>query len=93
MENTVLGNMKGGVTIIVEALGAIWNTPKEASKDLSHISSLVAAAMDRYSASVEEHETVVCFLVFPATGDPPSVSKYPVSDRRVRGHAPQLASQ
>jgi len=69
------------------------NIPKEAKKDLIHISSLVTVAIARYLASVEYLDTVVRFFIFQETGDPPIVTKYPVKDHLVSGQAPQSESQ
>ena len=69
-------------------IGYAINTPKDARRDLSQINSLVTMAMARYSASADDRETVVCFFVFHEIGDRPMVTKYPVSERRVRGQAP-----
>jgi len=68
-------------------------TPNEARKSLTHTSSLTADVRERYSASADDRETVVCFLVFQDIGEPPSLIKYPVRDRREIGHAPQSESQ
>ena len=37
--------------------------------------------------NAEDGDTVVCFFVFHDIGDPPSVTKYPVRERLVIGHA------
>ena len=57
----------------------------EAKNVFGRMSSLVTVAIDRYSASADDLETVVCFFVFHEIGDLPSVIKYPFSNRRVRG--------
>ena len=49
--------------------------------------------MEQYSVSADERETVACFLVFHEIGAPPRVTKYPVKDLLVTGHAPQSESQ
>jgi len=56
-------------------MGVHRNTPSEPKNVFNQISSLVVAAMDGYSVSVEERETVVCFFVRQATGEPPSVTR------------------
>jgi len=45
--------------------------PNEAKNVFSRTSSLVIVAIDRYSASADDLETVDCFLVFQETGEPP----------------------
>ena len=67
--------------------------PKEAGKDLIQINSLVTTAIARYSAFAEDLDTVLCFMVFQDTRDPPTVTKYPINDLLVRRHAPQSESQ
>ena len=47
----------------------------EARKDLIRSKSLVTVAIALYSASAEERDTVVCFLVLQETGDPPKEIK------------------
>ena len=65
--------------------------PKDARNDFNQTNTLLAAAMDRYSASAEDMEAVVCFFVFQEIGEPPSVTKYPVKERRVSEQAPHLS--
>jgi len=74
-------------------MGLSKKTPIAAKEALIQMSSLVAVAMALYSASAEERETIPCFLVFQATGDPPRVTRHPVGERLVMGHAPQSESQ
>ena len=69
------------------------NMPKEARRDCNQTNSLVTAAIIRYPVSADDLETVTSFLVFYETGDPPRVTKYPVKEHLVRGHAPQSKSQ
>ena len=57
------------------------------------MSSLLAKAMARYSASTDDLETVVCFFVFQAIGAVPSVIKYPEMECLVMGHEAQSESQ
>jgi len=59
--------------------------PKKARRDFNQTSSLVTAAIERYSALANDRETVVFFLVFYEIGEPPRVTKYPVNDIRLRG--------
>jgi len=47
----------------------------EARKDLIQSKSLVTVAMALYSASAEDRDTVVCFLVLQDIGDPPKEMK------------------
>jgi len=73
-------------------IGVGWDTPRLSSKALSLVNSHVVMAIDRYSASAEERETMCCFLVFQDTGELPRKTIQPVSDRRVRGQPAQSAS-
>ena len=55
-------------------------------KDASHYhDEQVTAAIERYSASVEEQDTVCCFLVFHDTGENLRSTRRPLNDCRVRG--------
>ena len=74
-------------------IGWVGYIRMEAKNDLIHSKSLVTVAMALYSASAEERDTVVCFLVRQDMGDPPNEIKYPLRDFLVRGHAPQSESQ
>jgi len=74
-------------------IGWVGYIRMEAKNDLIHSKSLVTVAMALYSASAEERDIVVCFLVLQDIGDPPNEIKHPVRDFLVRGHAPQSGSQ
>jgi len=76
--------------VSIVAHGKLLNMPKN---DRIHTSSLVVIAIDIYSASVEDLETMVCLLVFHDIGEPPSITKYPMKDLLERGHVPQPESQ
>ena len=91
MKYRVLSNVESGLTVIKRCIAEVWNTPTEANNAINQVNSLVVTAIDRYSASALERETVGCFFVFQETGDPPSVTKHPVRDRLVKGQAPQSA--
>lgn len=67
--------------------------PKDVSIHFTHLSSRSVSVMARYSASAEETETVICFLVFQDTEDVPRITMYALSDRHARGQALQLESQ
>lgn len=64
--------MKGGLlaSCMAELLSQKINDeeegvkPKSCRRCLSHISSLVRTTMARYSASVEDPDTFICFLDF-----------------------------
>ena len=60
-------------------MGCSKKTPNDAKKVHNHTSSLVATAMDLYSASANDLETVACFLVFHEISDPPRQTKYLVT--------------
>jgi len=70
--------------------GCVMETPKDAKNNFN---PLVAVAIKRYSASAEDLETIVCFLVCQEIGDPPMETRYPVRDHRVIGQVSQSASQ
>ncbi|KAM2775497.1 hypothetical protein COP1_020241 [Malus domestica] len=59
----------------------------------NHVTSQQVVAMERYSASALECDTVVCFLVFQDTGACPSKMQYPVIDLLVSLQRAQSASQ
>ena len=59
----------------------------------NQVTSQQAAAMERYSASALDRETVFCFLDFQEINEFPRNIQYPVVDRRVSGHLAQSASQ
>ncbi|KAJ0601780.1 hypothetical protein HanIR_Chr03g0132591 [Helianthus annuus] len=48
--------------------------------------------MDLYSASVEDRETTLCFLLFHETNDPPRKMQKPVIDLRLSTHLAQSES-
>ena len=75
MEGWIHDNMDCYLTITMQAHRFVKNKPRDPNKDFSQINSLVVASMDQYSALTEERKTVVCFLVFQKTGDPPRVTK------------------
>jgi len=88
LKNRIFCNVWGSLIITIKIHQLARNTPREARKDLIQINSLATLAMAPYSASAEDLGTVLCFFVFQETGDPPSVTTYPVRDCLVRGHAP-----
>lgn len=57
------------------------------------MSSQQVVAMDLYSASAEERDTICCFLVFQAVGELPNMTKYPIKEHRVIGEVAQSESQ
>ena len=58
----------------------------------SQIISEQAADMARYSDSVEDLETLACFLLFHEIKEEPRNMHQPVTKRRVSGHPAQSAS-
>lgn len=50
------------------------------------MTSLTACPMALYSASLDDFDTVDCFLVFHDTGADPNFIRYPEVDLRVSGH-------
>ena len=80
--------------IITEELHwSIQENALAAKKDFIQIISLVTVGMALYSASAYKCDTLPCFLVFHAIGDPPTVTRNPVNGRLVRRQAPQSKSQ
>ena len=57
------------------------------------MSSQLVVAIELYSASADERDTVGCFLVFQETGERPNIIKYMVRERRVKGQVAQSESQ
>lgn len=49
--------------------------------------------MDRYSASAEEREMRGYFFDFHEIGEPPRLTKYPITDLLMSGQDPQSESQ
>ena len=49
-------------------------------------------AIERYSASAEDRDTICCFLVFQEIGETPRETNQPVRERRVNGQPAQLES-
>ena len=76
-----------------KGIGVISVMSNSANNQLNHVNSEHTRRMERYSASADESETVACFLDFQEIGLPPIVMKYPLTDRRVVGHAAQSESQ
>lgn len=74
-------------------MGLVCGIPKEDNNHFNHLSSQTVVAMDLYSPSAEERDTICCFFVFQAIGDVLSITKYPVKDRRVIGQLAQSESQ
>lgn len=66
---------------------------KSASRDNIQMNSHVALAMDLYSASVEDLDTLCCFLDFQEIKELPSITQKPDMDLRVSGHAAQSESE
>lgn len=60
-------------------------TPRSRSKPRNQTTSHTVLAMDRYSASAHDRETVDCFFVFHESNDSPSLMQKPVIDLRLIG--------
>jgi hypothetical protein len=69
------------------------NTPSSRNNAWSQISSAAAFAVALYSASVEEQETVGCFLEFQDRRLEPRETQYPDVDFRSLGYPAQSASE
>ena len=63
------------------------------SNCLSHVSSQVAAAIARYSASAPDHATLFCFLLRHEIKFPPMRTQYPEVDLLSAGEPAQSASE
>ena len=74
-------------------MGLVGNMLIAARNTLIQISSLVTVAVDLYSTSAKDQDTVLCFFIFYEIGESPSVIKYPVKEHLVIGQAPQSESQ
>ena len=61
---------------------------RESNQTISH----VTLAMDRYSTSIEDRETVCCFLDFQEIKESPINTQKPLTDFLVSGHAAQSKS-
>jgi len=65
-------------------------TPISSSNLTSHVISAAACDMALYSASEDDLEMVLCFLLFQLIGDLPKRITYPVVDLLENGHAASL---
>ena len=68
-------------------------TPILASNQLNQTISLVVDVMARYSASVDDWETIDCFLLFQEIRESPKKIQNPVTDLRSVGSLPWSTSQ
>ena len=68
-------------------------TPILASNQLNQTISLVVDVMARYSASVDDWETIDCFLLFQEIRESPKKIQNPVTDLRYVGSLPWSASK
>ena len=59
----------------------------------SQVTSLAADAIALYSASLDDLETVSCFLDFQLIGEEPNNNMYPVIDLLLFGHEAQSESE
>lgn len=65
----------------------------QTNNPFSHFTSQQTVAIERYSVSADDLDTVLCFFVFHDTGELPNIMKYPVVDRLVTGQLAQSESQ
>ena len=94
VEDRVSNNVKGNLTITKQLQSLIVEDSQGCKKGfLSHTNSLVATAIDRYSTFANDLETVVCFLIFKKTGEPPRVTNYLVKECLGSRQATQPGSQ
>jgi hypothetical protein len=92
MENLICCNVKLRL-IIIENQSRLRMRKLKILKQSNHVISQVTAAMDWYSASAEDLETVCCFFDFQEIIESPMKTQKPVTERRVSGHAAQFESQ
>ena len=76
-------------------IGVGWEKeiPISASNQRNQTISLVVDAMTRYSASVDDWETIDCFLLFQEIRESPKKIQNPVTDLRSVGSLPWSASE
>ena len=73
--------------------GCLCSISKSFNKLINHTNSHVALAIDLYSASIEDLETVHCFFDFQEIKDAPMKIQKPVTDLLVSGHVAQFVSE
>ena len=93
VKNRVGSSVNCSLTVTEKRVGVNCSRPSSFNSFRIHFISRNAVAIDLYSASAEECDTVRCFLVFHAISDPPSITTKALSDLRVRGQDDQYASQ
>jgi len=64
----------------------LCSAPRHINSALNHLSSQVAIAVDRYSASAKDWDTICCFLVFRDIREAPKDTNQLVRDHHVKGH-------
>jgi len=69
MKDWILCDTESSLTISKERMVSWWKNPREAEKDFDQTSSVIVGAMNRYSASAGDLETVICFWVRLETED------------------------
>ena len=76
-------------------IGVGWEkeTPISASNQRNQTIYFVVDAMARYSASVDDWETIDCFLLFQEIRESPKKIQNPVTDLRSVGSLPWSASE
>jgi len=76
-------------------IGVGWEKeiPISASNQRNQTISLVVDTMARYSASVDDWETIDCFLLFQEIKESPKKIQNPVTDLRSVGSLPWSASE
>lgn len=74
-------------------IGSIEGWPGVLRIDVKQSNSHVVSPKALYSDSLEDFETVTCFLHFQETYAEPSIIQYPVREHLVSRQPPQSASQ
>ncbi|MFS7910652.1 hypothetical protein Hanom_Chr02g00108751 [Helianthus anomalus] len=72
--------------------GICTTTLSSLNRFSSHNISHVALHIDLYSASAEDRETTLCFLLFQETKEPPRKMQKPVTNLRLSTHLAQSES-
>jgi hypothetical protein len=73
-------------------MGPFFRSPNSLYSPFIQIASLVASTRERYSDSVEDRTTHVCFFVHQVIGVPLMVNRYAPVDLRWSRSSPQSAS-
>lgn len=73
-------------------MGVECVTPKLNKSPFNHFNSHTSVAVDRYSTSAKDLDTVCCLFVFKDIGESPRNTNHTVRDLRVKGQLAQSES-